>query len=122
MKIGIPKETRGGETRVAATPDSVKKLIKKGFQPRIARGAGEQAHFPDAAYAAAGAELIDQAEALSSEIVLKIHKPTPDEILKMKRGAVLLAHLEPYKSDGTLEKLAEMGVDAVAMELIPRTS
>ena len=122
MRIGIPKESRAGETRVAATPDSVKKLIKKGFQIQIARGAGESARYPDAAYAAAGAELVDQDQALGSEVVLKIHKPTPAEILKMKKGSVLASMLEPYNKDGTIEKLAEVGVDAIAMELIPRTS
>ena len=122
MKIGIPKEIRAGETRVAATPDSVRKLIKKGFQVQLAKGAGEAAHYPDAAYAAAGATLIEQDAALASEVVLKIHKPTPTEILKMKKGSVLVSMLEPYNADGTLEKLADVGVDAIAMELIPRTS
>ncbi len=120
--IGIAKETRPGETRVAGTPDSVKKLIKKGHQVQVARGAGEQAGYSDAAYEAAGAKLIDPAAALGSEVVLKILKPSPDEILQMKKGAILLALLEPYNNDGTLAKLAEMGVSALAMELIPRTS
>lgn len=122
MVIGVAKETRGGETRVAATPDTVKKLIKKGHQLRIARGAGELAGFSDTLYQTAGAELVDQEAALGLPVVLKIHKPKPDEILKMKKGSLLICLLEPYQKDGTLEKLAEMGVDAMAMELIPRTS
>jgi NAD(P) transhydrogenase subunit alpha len=121
-KIGIPKEIRTGETRVAATPDSTKKLIKKGFQVSIARGAGEAAHYLDEAYVAAGATLVDQDAALGSEIVLKVHKPTSAELLKMKKGALLLSHLEPYNADGTFEKLAEIGIDAIAMEWMPRTS
>jgi NAD(P) transhydrogenase subunit alpha len=122
MNIGIAKETRAGETRVAATPDSVKKLIKKGFRVQVAKGAGEQAHFTDAAYAAAGAEMVTQELALANPAVLKIHKPAPDEILKMKKGSLLVSLLEPYANDGTLQKLAEVGVDAIAMEWIPRTS
>src|ERR1700722_15006624 len=111
MNIGIPKEIRAGETRVAATPDSVKKLIKKGFQVQVAKGAGLSATYTDAAYTAAGATLVDQSAALACPTVLKIHKPTADEILKMKKGAVLISLLEPYNSDGTFEKLAEMGID-----------
>ena len=120
--IGVPKETRAGETRVAGTPESVKKLIKRGHTVQIAKGAGLSAGYTDEAYVAAGAGVIEQDAALGASVVLKIHKPTPDEILKMKRGSMLLSTLEPYKSDGTFEKLAEMGVDAIAMELIPRTS
>ena len=108
MVLGIPKESRAGETRVAGTPDSVKKLVKKGFQVQVAKGAGEKAFFPDSAYSAAGATLVDQAAALGSPAVLKIHKPNPAEILQMKKGAVVMALLEPYNQDQTLEKLAEM--------------
>lgn len=122
MILGIPRETRSFETRVAATPDSVKKLIKKGHQVQVAKSAGQRAWFTDAAYAAAGATLVEQNAALACAAVLKIHKPSADEILLMKKGSVLVSLLEPYSPDRTLEKLAEMGVDAVAMELIPRTS
>lgn len=122
MIIGVPKESRSGETRVAATPESVKKLVKQGFKVRIEKSAGTLAHFLDKDYAAAGAELVDHNTALGSEIVLKIHKPTSDEILKMKKGSLLISFLEPYNKDGTFEKLAEMGIDALSMELIPRTS
>jgi NAD(P) transhydrogenase subunit alpha len=121
-KIGIPKETRTGETRVAATPESTKKLIKKGFQIHVARGAGESANFPDAAFVAAGATIVDQDGAWGCEIVLKVIKPTNAELLKLKKGSLLISHLEPYNTDGTFEKLAELGVDAIAMELMPRTS
>lgn len=122
MKIGIPKEIRPGETRVAATPESVKKLIKRGFEVVVARGAGDLAHYADSAYASAGATLVDQATTWRTDAVLKVRKPTADEILTMSKGTVLLALLEPYTSDGTLEKLAEVGVDAIAMEWMPRTS
>ena len=105
--VGIPKETRSGETRVAATPDSVRKLGKKSLKIRVERGAGLAAAYRDEDYTAAGAELVDAASAFGAEIVLKVLKPTSEEILKLKKGAVLISFLEPYTKDGTFEKLAE---------------
>lgn len=122
MKIGIPKETRPGETRVAATPDSVKKLLKKNFTVAIERGAGAAAHYPDEAYVAAGATLVSTDEAFATEAVMKIHKPSAAERAKLKKGSLLVSLLEPYAKDGTFEALAAAGVDALALELIPRTS
>lgn len=122
MFVGVTKETRSGETRVAATPDSVKKLVKRGLGVRVEKGAGASAHFPDEAYAAAGAELVDRRTALGADILFRIHKPGPDDIGAMKKGAVLASLLEPYAQDGTFEKLAAQGVSALALELIPRTS
>jgi len=122
MRIGVPKESRAGETRVAATPDSVKKLKKKNFQIAIERGAGLAAHYTDEAYVAAGAEIVDNDAAFGCDAVIKIHKPNPGELKKMKKGAVLVSLLEPYLKDGTIDSLAAAGIDAVALELIPRTS
>jgi H+-translocating NAD(P) transhydrogenase subunit alpha len=122
MKIGIPKEPRPGETRVAATPVSIKKLIKKGYEVVVERGAGVSAHYLDQAYQEAGATLGSVSEAFQADIVLKINKPSVAEILQLKKGALVLGLLEPYQVDGTLEKLAEMNINAIAMELIPRTS
>ncbi len=121
MRIGVPKESRSGETRVAATPDSVKKL-KKHFQIAVEKGAGAASHYPDEAYLAAGAELVDTNAAFGCDAVIKIHKPNASELQKMKKGAVLVSLLEPYLQDGTLEALAAAGIDALALELIPRTS
>jgi len=122
MFVGVTKEQRSGETRVAATPESVKKLVKRGLQVRVERGAGTAAHFPDEAYVAAGAEIVDRAQALASEILFRIHKPTSEDIAAMKRGAILVSLMEPYQQDGTVEKLAQAGVETLALELIPRTS
>jgi NAD(P) transhydrogenase subunit alpha len=122
MKIGIPKETRAGETRVAATPDSVKKLLKKGFHVAVEKGAGEAAHYTDESYLASGATLVSADEAFACEAVAKIHKPNVAERAKLRKGAVLISLLEPYAKDGTFEALAAAGVDALALELIPRTS
>jgi NAD(P) transhydrogenase subunit alpha len=122
MKIGVPKETRAGETRVSATPDSVKKLKKKNFEVAVERGAGLPAHYTDEAYTAAGATIVDTDTAYGCDVVTKIHKPTPAEQKKLKKGGVLVSLLEPYLKDGTFEALAAGGVSAVALELIPRTS
>jgi H+-translocating NAD(P) transhydrogenase subunit alpha len=122
MRIGIPKESRSGETRVAATPDSVKKLKKKNFQVAVEKGAGLAAHYGDEAYAAAGAEIVSMETAFACDAVAKIHKPNITEIKLMKRGGVLVSLLEPYHKDGTLEALAGAGVDSLALEWIPRTS
>ncbi len=122
MRIGVPKESRSGETRVAATPDSVKKLRKKNFQVAVERGAGALAHYSDEAYLAAGAELVSMEEAFGCDVVTKIHKPHSSELKLMKKGTVLVSLLEPYLKDGTIESLAAAGIDALALELIPRTS
>ncbi len=122
IRIGIPKETRAGETRVSATPDSIKKLKKKGYAVAVERGCGTLAQYPDAAYEAAGAELVDKAGAFACDVVTKVHKPTAEEIKLLKKGSVLISLLEPYSKDGTLESLASAGIDSLALEWIPRTS
>ncbi len=120
MKTGIPKEYTAGETRVAATPETVKKLRADGLAVAIETGAGLGAHFTDEAYAAAGAEIVDHAHALAADVVFKIHKPTPAEIQRMKPGAVLISLLDMCHDDGTFDLLAAQGVDSFALEMIPR--
>ena len=122
MKIGIPKESVAGETRVAITPDIVKKLSVKGFQLLLESGAGAAAQFPDADYEAAGAEIVDRAGALGAELVVKVRKPSRDEITAMSKGAVLIGLLEQCEDDGTLAALDAQGVQMLAMERIPRIS
>jgi H+-translocating NAD(P) transhydrogenase subunit alpha len=122
MLIGLPKEKREDETRVGLTPDAVKKLVKKGFKVLVERSAGFKAGFPDEEYQKEGAELGDAQSVFAAPIVLKVFKPTPEEIAKMKKGTVLVCYMEPYLSDGTIEKVAAAGIDAFSMELIPRTS
>jgi NAD(P) transhydrogenase subunit alpha len=122
MQLGIIRENAPGETRVAITPDTVKKLAKSGLAIIVENDAGTAAGFPDAEYVAAGALLGSTSQVLASEIVVKVRKPTFDEAARLKKGAVLISWLEPFKQDGTLEKLAQAGVSAFSMELIPRTS
>src|SRR5690606_14933530 len=91
MQVGIPRETLPGETRVAATPETVKKLVQAGHQVRVERGAGTAARYPDADYEKAGAELADAGAALGSELVLKVRRPDAAELGRMKPGAGLTA-------------------------------
>jgi len=122
MQVGIPRETTAGETRVAATPESVKKLRAAGLAVTIESGAGLNAHFPDTAYQAAGAEIVDHARALASDVVFKVHKPTSAEIRRLKRGGVLISLLDMCHDDGTFDLLADQGVDSFALEMMPRLS
>lgn len=122
MRIGIPKETAAQETRVAATPASVKKLTKKGLKVLLEKGAGLAAGFTDEDYVREGAEIGDANAALSSDVVLKVQKPQASEIEKLKSNALLISFLEPYNKDGTLEKLATKKIDSMSMEMVPRTS
>ncbi len=121
MRIGIPKETRDGETRVAATPETAKKLIAAGHQVLVERNAGSSARYPDQAYAEAGAELVDAAAALSAETVLKVRAPSTDELKQMKSGSVLAGMLDPFDNEG-LAAIASAGLTAFALEAAPRTT
>ncbi len=121
MHLGIPKESLPGETRVAATPETVKKYVAQGHQVTIAQGAGHSANFTDEAFVAAGAKVGSQADALGAELVLKVRTPTDTETAQMKRDAVLVGMLNPFDRPG-LERLASAGLTAFAMEAAPRTT
>ena len=122
MIVGLPKETRSDEARVGMTPDTVKKLCKKGYKVWVERSCGVRAQFLDEAYQMEGVELTDARTAFSAEIVVKIHRPTEAEIALMKKGSLLISMIEPFNEDGIPEKLAQAGIDVIGMELIPRTS
>ena len=123
-RIAVTKETRAGETRVAATPDSVKKLIAMGFTVSVETGAGAGASFPDADYLAAGATIAPTGESAlaDADVVLKVRAPTEAEIGAVKSGALLIALLNPYNDRPLLDALAKRGVTAIAMEFVPRIS
>jgi len=122
MRIGVPRETLPGETRVASTPEVVKKLVAKGFGVVVERGAGTAAHFPDTEYEQAGAQLGDRAAALDADIVLRVRKSTPEDIAGMRSGAVLVGFVETCEDDGILAALHAKGVRVVALERVPRIS
>jgi len=121
MLIGVPLETAAGETRVAVTPETAKKLKAQGHALRVQSGAGVAASATDEAYAAAGAEIVDRAAALGADLVLKVRAPLADELGLMKPGAVLVGMLNPFDRDG-LQKLADAKVTAFALEAAPRTT
>ena len=100
MLIGVPRETAAGETRVAVTPETAKKLKAQGNTVRVESGAGVAASVTDDAYAAAGAEIVDRAAALGSELVLKVRSPNAEELALMKSGAALVGMLNPFDRAG----------------------
>jgi NAD(P) transhydrogenase subunit alpha len=124
MKLAVPKEMRDGETRVAATPETVKKFKALGLDVAIESGAGVHANFSDADYIAAGASVApDAATTLAgADIVLKVRGPAGDEIALLKPGAVLAALLAPHADKDAPAALAAQGVTAFAMEFLPRIS
>ena len=117
----MPKESRPGETRVAATPKTVRQLIGLGYEV-IERGAGTRANFSDAAYKDAGAPVVDDHEAWSSDVVLKINAPTDEEVARLRPGAILASLLAPALSPDLVERLTAQGVTALAMDAVPRIS
>jgi len=121
MLIGIPQETFAGETRVAVTPETVKKLKAQGHTLRVQSGAGVAASVTDEAYVAAGAEITDAAGALGADMVLKVRAPSAEERAQMKPGAVLVGILNPFDKDG-LQGMTDAKLTAFALEAAPRTT
>ncbi len=122
MRIGIPKEPAEGQTLVSASPDTVGKLIKLGYDVCVESGAGLKASYSDEAYRAAGAEIVDKATAWGSDIVTCLDTPTDEELALIKQGAVLLGRMNPNMNEGDVEKFKNMGITALALDMVPRTS
>ncbi len=121
MRIAVTSETALGETRVAATPDTVKKLIGLGHTLAIEVGAGVRASFPDAQFAQAGAEIASHAQVLAgADLLLKVRRPSPADLAGLRRGAGLVALLEPFTPGDMLEGLTRAGLTGLAMEFVPR--
>ena len=121
MLIGIPTETTPGETRVAITPETARKLKTQGHTLRVQSGAGLAASVTDEAYAAAGAEICDAAAAFGCDLVLKVRSPSDAETPMMKPGTALVGMLNPFDAPG-LQRLATAGLTAFALEAAPRTT
>jgi NAD(P) transhydrogenase subunit alpha len=121
MHIGVPAETRANEARVAATPETVKKLVSQGHRVTVQRGAGLPASYIDDAFAASGAELVDAPTAFAADLVLKVHSPDDAELPLFKRGAVLAGMLDPFNAENAA-RLAAAGITAFALEAAPRTT
>jgi len=121
MLIGIPAETRTGETRVAATAETVRKLVGSGHRVVVEAGAGLRAAQTDEALAAAGAEIADRAQAFGAEMVLKVRAPQADELALFRHGSVLIGMLEPFNGEG-IAAMSGAGLTAFALEAAPRTT
>jgi len=119
MRIGVPKESAAGERRVALVPELVSKLVPAGFEVLVERGAGESASFPDAAYEEGRARIVEDAWS-DVEAVVKVQKPSADEVARLREGQVLIGFLQPLTDTEGIERLAQRGVVAFAMESIPR--
>ncbi len=120
--VFIPREAREGETRVAATPETVRKLLGLKLRAAVQKGSGERAGFPDASYAQAGAELVGSEALDAADLVLGVQPPGDAEAARLKTGAILVAFLHPHRELALVGTLRERGVTALAMELIPRIS
>jgi len=120
----VPKEVRAGERRVAASPETVKKLVQSGLDVAIEAGAGDAAGFTDAMFAAAGGKLVSDGAAAwrSADVVFKVAPPTDEEAGRFRAGAILMSLLDPYRNLDLVRRLAERQVTAFAMELVPRTT
>jgi len=121
MRIGIPAETWPGETRVAGTPETVKKLVAQRHLVVVQSGAGVAASQPDEAYLAAGATIVSAADALSAPMVLRVRRPSQGELSSMTRSAVLVGMLEPFNAEG-IAQMNAAGLTAFALEAAPRTT
>jgi proton-translocating NAD(P)+ transhydrogenase subunit alpha len=120
MKVGVPKEVKPGERRVALVPDSVKKLVDAGFDVVVERGAGAEANLTDAEYEEAGATLGDSTAAWGADAIVKVAAPSEDAPLA--KGKLLIGLLSPLNSPDLVKRLADAGVTSFAMEAIPRTT
>src|SRR3712207_4636479 len=120
--IGVPRETRPGETRVAATPTTVRQLTALGHDVVVETGAGTAASFPDEGYREAGARVGTAADAWGADVVLHVAKPTPEEVGRLRDGAVLVSTLAPALDPDLLSDLAARPITALAMDAVPRIS
>jgi proton-translocating NAD(P)+ transhydrogenase subunit alpha len=121
MRVGVPKERAAGERRVALVPELAGRLAANGFEVLVERGAGKAASFPDAAYEAAGARVVDDVYG-EADAVAKVQKPSEEEVARLRKDQVLIGFLQPLTDPEGIARLAGRGVTAFAMESIPRTT
>jgi NAD(P) transhydrogenase subunit alpha len=124
MRIVIPRESVAGERRTSATPETVKKMIRLGADVAIESGAGAAVGFHDGIYAELGAEIVTDRAALlgSADMVLRLRKPEADDIGMMKSGCIHVSYLDPFNERDLIKTLADKGITAISMEMIPRST
>jgi H+-translocating NAD(P) transhydrogenase subunit alpha len=120
MRVGVPRETAAGERRVALVPETASKLSAAGFEIRVERGAGDAAGFPDSDFESAGAAIAEGSDLAGLDAVVRVAKPSADEIAALTTGTVLIGFLQPLTDAEGISRLRERGVVAFAMESIPR--
>ena len=118
--VFIPRETVAGEARVAASPETVKRMTGLGLDVIVEAGAGEGSRIPDADFKAAGAAIGKAADAGKADVVLKVRRPTATELKSYRKGAIVIATMDPYGNEGDVQAMAKAGVTAFAMEFMPR--
>ena len=122
MKVGVAREIAPEERRVALVPDAVQKLREAGMVVLVERGAGAAASFPDQSYVEAGAKIVNTATLYStSDVILRIHRPTPDEAKMLHQGQVVIGLLGPLLDPHAMATLARLNVTAISLDAIPRT-
>ncbi len=125
-QLFVPKEVAEGETRVACTPESTKRLVKEGFEVLVQAGAGGQAHLTDKAYREAGAKIVESADVdrawSSADVVVRVAPVTAEEASKLREGALLVGFIAPHKNLEALKVLRDRKINCLAMELVPRIS
>src|SRR5262249_22212863 len=119
MRIAVAREADAAEDRVAATPETVKKMKGLGAEVAVEPGAGLKSGVPDAEFAAAGAT-VETGAVSNADVVLKVRRPAAAELARYKKGALVIAIMDPYGQDAALKAMADAGVTAFAMELMPR--
>ena len=122
MRIGVPKEPTPDQTLVAATPDTVKKLSKLGYEVLVEQGAGEKAAYLDEQYLAAGAQIVDTQAAWQADIVTVLDTPPTNYLDLVRPGALLIARMAPARHPETVDALVERGITGFAMDTVPRIS
>jgi NAD(P) transhydrogenase subunit alpha len=122
LTIGVPTETAPGERRAALVPDAVTRLLKEGAEVIVQAGAGAQAYLPDAAYEAAGARIGTRGEAWAADIVARVQGPSAEDLPLLGAGRTFIGFLRPLDDPHGMAALAQSGVTALAMELVPRTT
>ena len=122
MLVGAPRERREGELRTPCTPASVGKLVGFGLDVVMEAGAGDASGFPDEEYRAAGAMIGSREDALAADIVVRVEQPDADDVAKLRAGVVHIGFLDPFNETALVRSMAERGVTAISMQMIPRSS
>ena len=124
MQIAVPSESLPSERRVALIPDAAKKLVRAGLDVHIESGAGLRSGYADADYEAVGVHIQNDQTALlaSADLVLRVRKPSLEDVTKLKSGAIHVSYLDPYNEAGLVDALAAANITAISMEMIPRTT